>query len=164
MRIPKMALAAGAAASFAAALSAAPPSARTPSSSLDGYPARIRYMSNDAPFVVFGVTPTQLDGHASALTLTFIATDSLAQVNVFPFVRASPGGPARMAAVVACGPRDPGSWSCELPAAELLAHLEGAEGELGLRIEAHGDLRARANHSTVIVTVPVRRAGAALNG
>ncbi|SFM42512.1 hypothetical protein [Variovorax sp. OV329] len=158
MRIPKMAFIA-----MAIALAAALAGAR-PASSLDGYPARIHYVSNEAPFVVFGVTPTQLDGRAVAITLSFVATDPLAQVNVFPFVRAAPGGLARMNRLITCGPRDPGSWDCEVPAAELLAHLGGADGEFGLRIEAHGELRDRANHSTVIITVPVRRAPSAFSG
>jgi hypothetical protein len=39
--------------------------------------------------------------------------------------------------------------------------LKDSEGELGLRIEAHGELRQRGQHSTVIVTLPVRRTPAA---
>lgn len=162
MRIPKMAFIAAAIA-LSAGLPAAPTGARPPST-LDSHPARIRYVSNDAPFVVFGVSPTLLDARSASLTLSFVATDPLAQVNVFPFVRAATGGPARMTRQVACGPKDPGSWDCDVPVGELLAHLEGAEGELGLRIEAHGELRERANHSTVMVLVPVRRAPPALSG
>jgi len=127
-------------------------------SSLDGSPSQTTYLSNDAPFVVFGVTPTYLARQAGQLLLTFVATDRLEQVNVFPFVRSGPGGPALLRKVVACGPRDAGSWDCVVPVADVLAHLEGPQGELGLRIEAHGDLRERAEHSTVIVTLPVRSA------
>jgi len=126
-------------------------------SSLDGRPAQTLYLSNDAPFVVFGVTPTQLERHADTVLLSFIATERLDQVNVFPFVRAKPGGPATMRSLVPCGPRDAGSWDCAVPVAELLAWLEGQQGELGLRIEAHGNLGERGEHSTVIVTLPVRR-------
>jgi hypothetical protein len=124
--------------------------------SLDGLPSVTQYLSNDAPFVVFGVTPTSLGSASTSLTLTFIATDPLEQVNVFPFVRRTPDGPAPLRPHVACGPRDPGSWDCRIPLADLLRELKDNEGELGLRIEAHGELRRRAQHSTVIVTLPVR--------
>jgi hypothetical protein len=130
-------------------------------SSLDGHPAVTQYLSNDAPFVVFGVTPTRLHTTSTALTLTFMATDPLEQVNVFPFVRRSPDGPARLRPHVACGPRDVGSWNCRIPVTELLRDLQDSDGELGLRIEAHGELRERGQHSTVIVTLPVRRTPAA---
>jgi hypothetical protein len=126
-------------------------------SSLDGHPAVTQYLSNDAPFVVFGVTPTTLGNASTRLTLSFIATDPLHQVHVFPFVRRSPDGPARLRRHVACGPRDVGSWDCTIPVADLLRDLKDSDGELGLRIEAHGDLRVRGQHSTVIVTLPVRR-------
>lgn len=126
-------------------------------STLDGRPSRTEYLSNDAPFVVFGVTPTHLDRKAGQVLLTFVATERLEQVHVFPFVRATPDGPATLRKLVACGPRDAGSWDCVVPVADLLADLEGPQGQLGLRIEAHGDLRERGEHSTVIVTLPVGR-------
>jgi len=129
-------------------------------STLDGRPAQTVYLSNDAPFVVFGVTPTQLEKRSGQVLLTFVATERLEQVNVFPFVRSSPEGPATLRAQVRCGPRDAGSWDCVVPVAELLADLSGPRGQLGLRIEAHGDLRDRGEHSTVIVTLPVRPADA----
>jgi len=159
MRIPKRVLAGALAlaCSVATALAGA-------GSALDGHPSQTRYVSNDAPFVVFGVTPTQLDLHSETIRLSFVATDRLEQVNVFPFVRATPGGPARMKALVPCGPREAGSWDCTVAVADLLVELEGAEGQLGLRIEAHGDLHERGEHSTVIVTVPVRRPGAHVSG
>lgn len=125
--------------------------------SLDGQPSVTQYLSNDAPFVVFGVTPTSLVATSASLTLTFMATDPLAQVNVFPFVRRSSDGPASLRPHVVCGPRDVGSWDCRIPVADLLRDIQDSDGELGLRIEAHGELRARGQHSTVIVTLPVRR-------
>jgi len=132
--------------------------------SLDGYPSATRYLSNDAPFVVFGVTPTRLDEASDHVKLTFIATDPLDQVHVFPFVRRSPTDPSRLRSHVACGPRNPGSWDCRIPVTDLLRHFKNGEGELGLRIEAHGDLRVRTQHSTVIVTVPVYRLTATTAG
>jgi hypothetical protein len=165
MRIPKRVLAGAAAAlahtlalALAMALGAtAAHGAGQYESTLDGHPSVTRYVSNDAPFVVFGVTPTHLDGGSGPLTLTFIATDRLEQVNVFPFVRSGPGGQALMRSQVACGPRDAGSWNCTVPVADLLDRMDSPEGQLGLRIEAQGDLRELAQHSTVIVTLPVRR-------
>ncbi len=124
-------------------------------STLDGWPAQTRYLSNDAPFVVFGVTPTQLQRKARHLQLTFIATDRLSQVQVFPFVRTGPGAPAPLNRPVSCGPRDAGSWSCAIPVDHLLAERDGPRGELGLRIEAHGDARNPAEHSTVVVILPL---------
>ncbi len=159
MRISKMVLA------VAAALAASAGSPGTGSgSTLDGYPAVTRYISNDAPFVVFGVAPTRFDGQAGPVKLTFIATDRLEQVNVFPFVRSTPGGSVRMRTQVSCGPRDPGSWDCTVPVAGLLVDLDSSGGELGLRIEAHGELRDSRQHSTVIITMPARRPAAAING
>ena len=124
-------------------------------STLDGWPSRTVYLSNAAPFVVFGVTPTRVDHQAAQLQLSFVATDRLDLVNIFVFYRDRPDGPVQMRSQVACGPRERGSWDCAVPVAPLLAELAGMPGELGLRIEAHGDLRRPADHSTVIVTVPV---------
>jgi hypothetical protein len=140
------------AAMFAAVLAVGPAGAV---STLDGWPSRTVYVSNDAPFVVFGVTPTQLDHRAAQLQLSFVATDRLDLVNIFVFYRDRPDGPVQMRSQVACGPRERGSWDCAVPVAQLLAELAGMPGELGLRIEAHGDLRQPRDHSTVIVTVPV---------
>ncbi len=136
----------------AAALAAGPVGAV---STLDGWPSRTVYVSNDAPFVGFGVTPTQLDHRAAQLQLSFVATDRLDLVNVFVFFRDRADGPVHMRSQVACGPRERGSWDCAVPVAHLLTELAGAQGELGLRIEAHGDLHQPRDHSTVIVTVPV---------
>ena len=133
----------------------AAPSADT-HASLDGHPSATQYLTNGAPFVVFGVTPTQLGDGASSLVLTYIATDPLEQVHVFPFVRRTSDGPLRLRPHVVCGPRNPGSWNCPIPVADLLQGLPDSGAEIGLRIEAHGDPRWPAQHSTVIVTVPVR--------
>lgn len=128
--------------------------ARSP---LDSYPAEIRYLSNDAPFVVFDVSPRSLGGtsrESDAVTLSFVATDTLRQVHVFAFARASPSGPTQMAAGVPCGPREAGYWECRVSAHELLARLDPGDGEFGLRIEAEGTAKA---HSTVLVTMPLNR-------
>jgi hypothetical protein len=139
---------------LAAGLAAGPSAAV---STLDGWPSRTVYLSNDAPFVVFGVTPTQVDRQAGQVQLSFIATDRLDLINVFVFFRDRPDGPVQMRSQVACGPRERGSWDCAVPVAHLFAEFMGRQGELGLRIEAHGDLRQPSEHSTVLVTVPVGR-------
>lgn len=141
---------------LAASLTAGPAGAV---STLDGWPSRTVYLSNDAPFVVFGVTPTQVDRRAAQVQLSFIATDRLDLVNVFVFFRDASDVRVQMRSQVACGPREAGSWDCMVPVAHLLAELEGLQGELGLRIEAHGDLRKLSEHSTVVVTLPVGKAG-----
>src|SRR6218665_1832469 len=82
-----------------------------------GRASRTVYLSNDAPFVVFGVTPTQVDRQAAQVQLSFIATDRLSLVNVFVFFRNTPEGRAFMRSQVSCGPREPGSWDCAVPVA-----------------------------------------------
>lgn len=124
-------------------------------STLDGWPSRTDYLSNDAPFVVFGFTPTRLDRQATQVQLSFIATDRLSKVEVYTFVRDTPGDRVLLRSQVACGPREAGSWNCMVPVLAPLAELAGPQGELGLRIEAHGDLRKPGEHSTVLVTLPV---------
>lgn len=141
---------------FTAGLGASPSGAV---STLDGWPSRTVYLSNDAPFVVFGVTPTRLDRRTARVQLSFIATDPLSQVQVFLFVSDTPGVQTFLRSKVACGPREAGSWDCIVPVADLLAELKGPRGELGLRIEAHGDVRKPGDHSTVVVTLPVGRGG-----
>lgn len=126
-------------------------------STLDGWPSRTVYLSNDAPFVVFGVTPTKLDRGATQVQLSFIATDPLSQVQVYTYVRDTRSGRTLLRSQVACGPREAGSWDCRVPVAELLAGLEGPQSELGLRIEAHGDLRKPGERSIVLVTLPTGR-------
>ncbi|MDN8618844.1 hypothetical protein [Variovorax ginsengisoli] len=131
------------------------PTARSP---LGSYPAEIRYLSNDAPFVVFDVWPRSLGvtpGDADAVTLSFVATDTLRLVNVFAYARAGPSGTTQMAAGVPCGPRDAGSWECRVPARALLDRLDPGDGEFGLRIEADGPAN---QHSTVLVTLPLKTA------
>jgi len=132
-------------------------------SPLGSYPADIRYLSNEAPFVVFDVWPRSLGAaprDAEAVTLTFVATDALRQVNVFAYARAGPSGATQMAAGVPCGPRDAGSWECRIPARALIERLDAGDGEFGLRIEADG---AGDQHSTVLVTLPMKGPGRRLS-
>ena len=139
-------------------LLAAPGAPRSP---LDSHPASIRYLSNDAPFVVFDVSPRSVSGSLGPelreATLTFVATDVLRHVNIFTFASSARHGTKEVAARVACGAKIAGSYSCAVPAREALSHLKGAEGLLGLRIEAEG---LEGDRSTVLITLPVK-AGAA---
>lgn len=151
---PTCAPAGGAKPARATTVAVNPPPVRSP---LGSYPAEIRYLSNDAPFVVFDVWPRRLGGttrDADAVTLSFVATDTLRQVNVFAYARAGPSGATQMAAGVPCGPRDAGSWECRVPARALLERLDPGDGEFGLRIEADG--AGHQQHSTVLVTLPMK--------
>jgi hypothetical protein len=127
-----------------------------PSSPLGSEPAVIHYLSNDAPFVVFDVSPRSVTGPPDdfrQVTLTFIATDALPQLYVFAYVTSTREGTTQMAPRVDCGNRDHGYWSCTIPARELLDGLAQGDGLLGLRIEAEGMER---DHSTVVITLPVK--------
>lgn len=145
--------------SLPAGVLAAPGAPRSP---LDSHPARIRYVSNDAPFVVFDVSPRSVSGlrgpeEFREATLSFVATDVLRHVNVFTFSSSARHGMQEAASRVACGAKIAGSYSCAVPTQEALSQLKGAEGLLGLRIEAEG---LEGDRSTVLITLPVK-AGAA---
>jgi hypothetical protein len=130
------------------------------SSPLGSAPAVIRYVSNDAPFVVFDVSPRSVTGPLGDLreiTLNFIATDALRQLNVFAYVTSARDGSTQSAAGTACGAFEPGSWRCTIPARALLERMDRGEGLLGLRIEAQGLERDR---STVVITLPVASSAA----
>ena len=133
--------------------------AASPPSPLGMGPARIEYLANDAPFVVFDITPRSLgseptpngQGHAA---LSFIATDPLRQVSIAVAARADRPGAREIAAVRAtCGPRTAGYHKCGVPTDVALAHLDGDGGRIGVRIEAEGEDGAR---SVVQITLPVR--------
>ncbi|MDM0015466.1 hypothetical protein QTH87_23685 [Variovorax sp. J22P168] len=173
MRIRTMASTVGFALGIALAIApgrapaAGPPSARAKPvpanlppgrSPLGSYPAEIRYLSNDAPFVVFDVSPRSLAGtprETDVVTLSFVATDELRQVNVFAYARAGPSGATQMAAGVPCGPREAGYGQCQIQIRALLERLDPGDGDLGLRIEADG---AGSQHSTVLITLPMKAA------
>lgn len=127
-----------------------------PRSPLDSFPAHIRYVSNDAPFVVFDVSPRSMTGPPDAvdsITLSFVAVDALKQVYVFPYTTSAREGATRMAAAVTCAAPTAGPWECTIPARELLARLDQGEGHFGLRIEAQG---LDNDRSTVVITLPVK--------
>ena len=127
-------------------------------------PARIEYLANDAPFVVFDIAPRSLageptrsgQGHAA---LTFIATDPLRQVSIAVAAQPDRTGAREVAAVrTACGPQIAGYHRCAVPTDVALTHLDGDGGRIGLLIEAEGEDGTR---SVVQITLPVRALRAA---
>ncbi|VWX63019.1 conserved exported hypothetical protein [Burkholderiales bacterium 8X] len=123
---------------------------------LGSHPASIRYLSNDAPFVVSDVAPRCLAGALDtglAVSLDFAATDMLNRVDVFAYA-VDPSGRivSEAATPIRCGSRTAGSHRCRVPAGEFAALLESGRGTLGLRIEAEGVDRDR---SSVRVLLPV---------
>lgn len=137
---------------------------------LGTYPAKVEYASNDAPFVVFDVSPRKLDLTAGAAdpkeaSLTFVATDVLSYVNVFMYATSAPLAAAASAPAepkeapgrTACGSKTPGHYSCTVPLRAALAQLQGSDGFVGLRIETEG---LDGDRSTIRVTLPVKAAAA----
>lgn len=136
----------------------------SPPSPLGIDPARIAYLANDAPFVVFDITPRSLGGEPTPsgqghAALTFMATDPLRQVNVAVTARPERPGAREIAAVrTTCGPQIAGYHRCPIPTDVALTHLDGDGGSIGLRIEAEDVDGAR---SVVQITLPVRALRAA---
>lgn len=138
--------------------------AASPPSPLGMDPARIEYLANDAPFVVFDVAPRSLGGEPTRsgqghAALTFIATEPLQQVSVAVAARPDRPGAREIAAVrTTCGPQIAGYHRCPIPTDVALTHLDGDGGSIGLRIEAEGPDGER---SVVLITLPVRALRAA---
>lgn len=149
---------------LALALAPAGVQARPPAPSpLSSHPARIEYLANDAPFVVFDVSPRSLR-HGGAprapadVVLSFIATDDLGAVTVHLSAASARAGRHEAARPVSCGAQLAGYYRCAIPTAQALAWLGKDMGSLGLRIEAEG---LDGDHSTVRITLPVLQAPAA---
>lgn len=137
----------------------------SPPSPLGMDPARIDYLANDAPFVVFDIAPRSLGGEPTPsgqghAALTFIATEPLRQVSVAVAARPDRPGAREIAAVrTACGPQIAGYHRCPIPTDVALTHMDGDGGSIGLRIEAEGPDGER---SVVLITLPVRALRAAV--
>ena len=135
-----------------------------PPSPLGMDPARIDYLANDAPFVVFDIAPRSLGGEPTPsgqghAALTFIATEPLQQVSVAVAARPDRPGAREVEAVrTTCGPQIAGYHRCSIPTDVALTHLDGDGGSIGLRIEAEGPDGER---SVVLITLPVRALRAA---
>ncbi len=147
----------------AAAKAFAKPPAADPNAlaaALGTYPAKVEYASNDAPFVVFDVSPRKLEPTAGAAdpreaSLMFVATDMLSYVNVFMYSTSAQSEPKDVPGRTACGSKTPGHYSCAVPLGAALAQLKGGDGIVGLRIETEG---LDGDRSTVRVTLPVKAA------
>lgn len=147
----------------AAAKAFAKPPAADPNAlaaALGTYPAKVEYASNDAPFVVFDVSPRKLEPTAGAAdpreaSLMFVATDVLSYVNVFMYSTSAQSEPKDVPGRTACGSKTPGHYSCAVPLGAALAQLKGGDGIVGLRIETEG---LDGDRSTVRVTLPVKAA------
>jgi hypothetical protein len=131
-----------------------------PSSPLDSFPARFTYVTNDAPFVVFDIAPRRLNAGAAIrmsreLKLSFVATEPLQRVDVYAYAVPGNGGPREHPVRTACGSVIAGHHDCAVPVREALLLLRGAEGSLGLRVEAEG---VGGERSTVRITLPVTAA------
>ncbi len=129
----------------------------TPMSALGIDPARVDYLSNDAPFVLFDVSPRSLKARRSAGTqdveLSFIATDALRQVDISISARSGRQGEKVWSARTRCGARIAGYHRCTVATRDALLYLQEGEGLIGLRIEAEG---AEGDRSTVQVLLPVK--------
>ena len=60
-------------------------------------PAQVEYLSNEAPFVVFDVSPRSLSAQDAArgvsqVSLSYVAVDALSRVEVSTFTRSGPAG------------------------------------------------------------------------
>lgn len=134
-----------------------------PASPLGMDPARIEYLVNEAPFVVFDISPRSLPSRAGSpgeAALTFVATDLLRQVDVFTSARPARvrnGRAAEPAVRTVCGSKIAGYYSCALtlPMRHALSQLQGGEGLLDFRIEAEG---MEGDRSVVLITLPVKAA------
>jgi hypothetical protein len=119
-------------------------------------PAKVEYLRNDAPFVVFDVSPRQLDpgrDGKAATVLNFIATEDLQLVKVFASPRiAGQASSPFVDTATRCGAVGPGYHSCEVRTADALAWLGDREGHVELRIEAEG---LDDERSEVRITLPV---------
>lgn len=127
---------------------------------LGTYPAKVEYASNDAPFVVFDISPRTLASTAGAAdpkeaSLVFVATDVLSYVNVFMYSTSTQSEPREVPGRTACGSKTPGHYSCTVPLRAALAQLQGSDGFVGLRIETEG---LDGDRSTIRVTLPVKAA------
>jgi hypothetical protein len=138
--------------------------AASPPSPLGMVPARIEYLANDAPFVVFDIAPRSFGGEPTPsgqghAALTFMATDPLRQVSVAVAARPDRPGAREGAAVrTACGPQIAGYHRCPIPTDVALTHLDRDGGSIGLRVEAEG---LDGERSVVLITLPVRAMRAA---
>lgn len=145
---------------------AAPPApgARASMAALGMQPAQVEYLSNDAPFVVFDVSPRSLSAQDAArgvsqVSLSYVAVDALSRVEVSTFTRSGATGEVQVHGLpvrIDCGGGIAGYRQCKVPAIGADARASD-DLHFGLRVEAEG---LDGERSVVLVMLPVQRPAA----
>ena len=139
----------------------AAPGARASMAALGMQPAQVEYLSNEAPFVVFDVSPRSLSAQDAArgvsqVSLSYVAVDALSRVEVSTFTRSGPAGEVQVHGLpvrIDCGGGIAGYRQCTVPAIGAAARTSG-DLQFGLRVEAEG---LDGERSVVLVMLPVQR-------
>lgn len=137
------------------------PGARASMAALGMQPAQVEYLANDAPFVVFDVSPRSLSAEDAArgvsqVSLSYVAVDALSRVEVSTFTRSGAGGEVEVHGLpvrIDCGGGIAGYRQCTVPAIGADARASG-DLQFGLRVEAEG---LDGERSVVLVMLPVQR-------
>jgi hypothetical protein len=140
------------------------PGARASMAALGMQPAQVEYLANDAPFVVFDVSPRSLSAEDAArgvsqVSLSYVAVDALSRVEVSTFTRSGPAGDVQVHGLpvrIDCGGGIAGYRQCTVPAIGADARTSG-DLQFGLRVEAEG---LDGERSVVLVMLPVQRPAA----
>ncbi|MDQ7959101.1 MAG: hypothetical protein REJ24_19145 [Rhodocyclaceae bacterium] len=137
------------------------PGARASMAALGMQPAQVEYLANDAPFVVFDVSPRSLSAEDAArgvsqVSLSYVAVDALSRVEVSTFTRSGAAGEVQVHGLpvrIDCGGGIAGYRRCTVPAIGADARASG-DLHFGLRVEAEG---LDGERSVVLVMLPVQR-------
>lgn len=137
------------------------PGARASMAALGMQPAQVEYLANDAPFVIFDVSPRSLSAEDAArgvsqVSLSYVAVDTLSRVEVSTFTRSGAGGEVEVHGLpvrIDCGGGIAGYRQCTVPAIGADARASG-DLQFGLRVEAEG---LDGERSVVLVMLPVQR-------
>lgn len=137
------------------------PGARASMAALGMQPAQVEYLANDAPFVVFDVSPRSLSAEDAArgvsqVSLSYVAVDALSRVEVSTFTRSGAAGEVQVHGLpvrIDCGGGIAGYRQCTVPAIGADARASG-DLHFGLRVEAEG---LDGERSVVLVMLPVQR-------
>jgi hypothetical protein len=144
-----------------AAATPALPGARASMAALGMQPAQVEYLSNDAPFVVFDVSPRSLSAEDAArgvsqVSLSYVAVDALSRVEVSTFTRSGAAGEVQVHGLpvrIDCGGGIAGYRQCTVPTIGAAARASD-DLHFGLRVEAEG---LDGERSVVLVMLPVQR-------
>ncbi|MDQ8019877.1 MAG: hypothetical protein AAGD03_23055 [Bordetella sp.] len=137
------------------------PGARASMAALGMQPAQVEYLANDAPFVVFDVSPRSLSAEDAArgvsqVSLSYVAVDALSRVEVSTFTRSGAAGEVQVHGLpvrIDCGGGIAGYRRCTVPAIGADARASD-DLHFGLRVEAEG---LDGERSVVLVMLPVQR-------